>query len=200
LQRVPGDAAIRDAITAVFRSPEYSRSWRDIIWAAILEFINWLLAQLQRAAAENPVIFWTSVVLVAVFVVMVLGRGAYLAKKRAELAARAAGDGAQGNRGKSDAWRLAQQLAAKGSYTDAAHSLYRYLLDWLARAEKIDLHPSKTVGDYARELRLRSSRLLKSYRDFARSYEVVVYGHGVCDRERFDHLVLLANTITSPEN
>jgi hypothetical protein len=39
--------------------------------------------------------------------------------------------------------------------------------------------------------------VLGRYRDFARSYEVVVYGHGACDRERFEQLVQLAGALTS---
>jgi hypothetical protein len=54
------------------------------------------------------------------------------------------------------------------------------------------------VGDYVRELRGRSSTLLDRFRAFARSYEVVVYGVGTCDQERYEQLRLLATDILQP--
>lgn len=94
---------------------------------------------------------------------------------------------------------LAQELAARGEYTEAAHALYRALLEALARRERVRLHPSKTVGDYVRDLRQRSSSLFGRFRDFARSYETVVYGIGVCDRERYERLLALAAPIVRAE-
>jgi Domain of unknown function (DUF4129) len=95
-----------------------------------------------------------------------------------------------------DPWALAQRLATAGNYTDAAHALYQGLLLALARRDHLRLHESKTVGDYARELRSRSSQRFTPFRDFARTYEVVVYGLGTCDRERYDRLQRLAEVIT----
>jgi hypothetical protein len=95
-----------------------------------------------------------------------------------------------------DPWALAQRLAADGNYTDAAHALYQGLLLLLARYDHLRLHESKTVGDYARELRQRSSQRFAPFRDFARTYEVVVYGLGTCDRDRYDRLERLAEAIT----
>jgi hypothetical protein len=54
------------------------------------------------------------------------------------------------------------------------------------------------VGDYARELRRNSSSLFSRYREFARSYETVVYGLGTCDRERWERLDALARDIVVP--
>ena len=50
---------------------------------------------------------------------------------------------------------------------------------------RIRLHPSKTVGDYARDLRRVQSPLAPRYREFARLYEVVIYGVGTCDADRW---------------
>jgi hypothetical protein len=91
-----------------------------------------------------------------------------------------------------DAWLASQELAARGDYTEAAHAIYRALLEALAARERLRLHPSKTVGDYARELRARSSSALGRFRDFGRSYESVVYGGLPCDRPRFETLRALA--------
>jgi hypothetical protein len=108
------------------------------------------------------------------------------------------GGGAWGRGGPGDPWGDAERLAQAGQYTDAAHALYRGLLDSMARREQIQLHHSKTVGDYGRDLRRRSSSLVPPYRDFARSYETVVYGLGTCDRERYERLHALAASMVRP--
>ncbi len=113
--------------------------------------------------------------------------------ERARLAQRHAA-GAVGG----DPWARAQQEAAAGRYTDAAHLLYQAILVALAGRERLRLHPSKTVGDYARELRARSSSAFPGYREFARLYETVVYGLQHCDRERWERLQALALAITGP--
>jgi hypothetical protein len=43
-----------------------------------------------------------------------------------------------------------------------------------------------------RELRNRSSSIFTLFRDFARSYETVIYGIGACDAERYHKLYALA--------
>ena len=197
IQGIRSDTTIRRAIDAALSGEEYRRSLQEVILAAIAAMIESIRAALSRAAREHPAIFWTSVTVLAIILILVFARGAWLAKRRAALlasAARLASGG--GGEASSDPWRTAQQLAAKGSFTEAAHALYRHLLHWLALSEKLDLHPAKTVGDYARELRTRSSRAHAGYREFARTYEVVIYGAGVCDRERYDRLLSLANAIT----
>lgn len=99
---------------------------------------------------------------------------------------------------RTDPWVDAQRLAKEGRYTDAAHALYAALLEGVARREDLRLDPSKTVGDYLRELRRRPSALVPTFRDFARLYEVVVYGLGFCDRERYERLYVLASGMLAP--
>ena len=99
---------------------------------------------------------------------------------------------------RGDAWAAAQQLAATGNYTAAAHALYAALLDAGARQHQLRLHPSKTAGDYVREVRRRSPPNFPIFRDFARSYELVIYGLGECNRERYERLSSIALPIVRP--
>jgi hypothetical protein len=99
---------------------------------------------------------------------------------------------------RADAWSAAQLLASRGDYTAAAHALYAALLDAGARQEQLKLHPSKTAGDYVREVRRHASPMFPRFRDFARAYEIVIYGLGVCDRERYERLLSLALPIVAP--
>lgn len=153
---------------------------------------RWLDSLLEVVRGSRS-LYWTTIAVFTVILVAVVARAAYLAYRRRDQRAEARGGRAsRGARPTRDPWLLAQELAAQENYTDAAHALYRALLEALARRERVRLHPSKTVGDYVRDLRQRSSSLFTRFRDFSRSYETVVYGLGFCDRERYERLRALA--------
>jgi hypothetical protein len=97
-----------------------------------------------------------------------------------------------------DAWMTAQELAAQGDFTGAAHALYIALLGNLARRDLLRIHPSKTIGDYLRELRRRPAAPLQTVREFARAYEVVAYGLRSCDADRYARLHALAAQVIEP--
>jgi Domain of unknown function (DUF4129) len=189
-------SAVRDTIAAVFGQRAYDRSIRQSLFDRLLNAFFDLLGRLFQvvghSSATRPIAIAALVLLAALAVarIAIILRSAHLG---------GLGDGPRRFLGrKIDPWTDAQRLAAAGRYTDAAHALYAALLQAVAQREHIGLHPSKTVGDYLRELRRRSSTLVPSFRDFARLYEVVVYGWGVCDRERYDRLHALASGMLTP--
>jgi hypothetical protein len=49
-----------------------------------------------------------------------------------------------------------------------------------------------------REVRRRAPPLFAGFRDFARAYEVVIYGIGACNRDRYERLLALALPIVRP--
>jgi len=104
----------------------------------------------------------------------------------------AAGEGGRGGRTAEDPWRAADALLAAGRLEEAAHALYRAVVESVTRTEKIRLDPSKTSGDYVRELRSRGSPRTSSFRDFSRRFDVAVYGHGGCDAGALTDLARLA--------
>jgi len=189
--------AVRDTIATVFRQRVYNRTFQQTLWDQLQQYLAKLLTELLRVLSPSEATGRVVQILVLVVLALIFVRA---------LIAVAAGDigfglgGAIGRATGTAADHLAeaQRLAAAGRYTEAAHALYAALLDSLARGEELHLHPSKTVGDYARELRRRSSALLPRYRDFARSYEVVVYGLGVCDQDRYERLYSLASGMVEP--
>jgi hypothetical protein len=136
--------------------------------------------------------------LLAIFIVIVLGVVAHLfltvyipgTGQSARWTLRGARSGTS-----SDPWALAQRLAAEGRYTEAAHALYGALLTRVAARVTLRLHPSKTAGDYARDLRVAAPSVFGPFREFARDYEVVIYGLGTCDQPRFERLIDLAGRI-----
>jgi hypothetical protein len=194
-------AAVRDTIAAVFAHADYDRTLRQTLLGRLASWLGELLRSVAQAASQAPrPVYWVAVALLVTLALLIAARiayGAYL--RRDQGAALAAGRGGSAGRAGRDAWRAAQELAARGDYTEAAHALYQALLQALAARERVRLHPSKTVGDYRRELRARSSSLLGRFGEFARSYEAVVYGGIPCDAARFERLHALAAPVVAPD-
>jgi hypothetical protein len=197
-------SAIQDTVAAVFRGAGFNRqqTLADRLGEMVERALDWLgrlLDPVRDIARDSPLAYWTLVTLLTIALVAVIGRLAYVAYlRRTAMAGAIVLPGARSRGNEGDPWLLAQQLSRAGHYTDAAHALYRALLEAAARQGELRLHPSKTVGDYLRELRVRSSRLVGRFRDFARTYEVVIYGLGECDRDRYERLFALASPMIRP--
>jgi hypothetical protein len=184
---------IRDTVTAVFNNKAYGRTSllrRFGRW--LLDHLNEWLNSIHPKGLPAPVL-WAIVAILAIAVLAILGRMAYQLAEARKRDAELEGPG----RSAVDAWAIARRLATAGDYTAAAHALYAGLLQALARTDQIVLDESKTTGDYVRELAHRSSTRLPRFREFARSYETVIYGIGFCDRDRFERLNTLASGIAN---
>ncbi|HEV7706137.1 MAG TPA: DUF4129 domain-containing protein [Gemmatimonadaceae bacterium] len=201
LDQIP-EQTIRHAVKAVFGSDSYGKSswlihFRDWLWRMLARFFSWL-APAFGVLRRSPPLFWAVLILLALLTAAVVARWIYLWRARNALRASGAGWELAGGVSRADAWNAAQMLAARGEYTAAAHALYAALLDAGARQQQLKLHPSKTAGDYVREARRSSSPIFPGFRDFARAYEFVIYGLGVCDRERYERLLSIALPIVTP--
>ena len=190
------DQALRDTIAEVFRQPAYDRGLRETVLERILAWIGEMWRRLTGGIEQSRELQWAALAVLVLALLAIAARALFLAHAtRLERAEGGRTGGARVAYGAGDPWSQAQALAAAGRFTEAAHALYAAILDALARRERVRLHPSKTVGDYGRELRRRSSALFPRYRDFARLYEVVVYGLGTCDEVRYQRLHALATEI-----
>ncbi len=196
------EQTIRRAVELVYGAPAYNRTslW-ERFWGFVGEMLSrfflWILPAFG-VLRKSPSLFWTFITALALVAAAVIARVLYL--WRARTALRVAGEGWEMQRGvtRGDAWAAAQQLAARGDFTAAAHALYAALLDAGARENQLKLHPSKTAGDYVREVRRRASPIFPDFRDFARAYELAIYGLGECNRERYERLLSLALPIVRP--
>jgi hypothetical protein len=187
------ESMIRDTVAAVFSDPAYGNtSLLERLGAWLLELLGELLLRLRPDGAPGPVL-WIITVIVGLLIATVVARTLWLIDIGRRTGGAGTPDGAGGAR--SDAWADARVFAARGDYTAAAHALYAAILDSIAGRGDIELHEAKTIGDYLRELATRSSASLARFRDFARSYETVIYGIGFCDRERFERLYGMAAAI-----
>jgi hypothetical protein len=201
LEQLP-EQTIHRAVQAVYAVPTYNRTslWSrfwSFVWEMLGRFFLWILPAFG-VLRKSPPLFWTLIVGLALLTAGVIVRSIYL--WRARTALRIAGQGWEMQPGatRGDAWSAAQLLAARGDFTAAAHALYAALLDAGARQNQLRLHPSKTAGDYVREVRKRSSPIFPGFRDFARAYELVIYGLGECNRDRYERLLSLALPIVRP--
>lgn len=189
------EPAVRDAVARAFHGHtgaplslrERLFAWLYEMW---LRFWSWLGLGERSGAMPRPLQILVLAIVIAA-VVAAIGRVWWVWRMRPAGVSPAGLGGSRWGRG-VDPWAEAQALAAAGDYTAAAHALYATLLEYAARGQQVRLHPSKTLGDYARELRSRQSRLAPGFRAFAGDYESVIYGDQQCDADRYGRLFALA--------
>lgn len=201
LLQIP-DSTIARATHAVFLDAAYHKATvRQRAWSFLGEVVDrllaWLVSVFGALRRSSPGVWVAIALAAALFLAVLVSIVLEWRARRLDVArAREAERGAHARW--DDPWHASQALASRGDFTEAAHALYAALLESAARREQVRLHPSKTVGDYARELRLRSSSLLERFRAFAGVYEVVVYGLGQCDAARYQRLLELAGPVVRP--
>ena len=181
-------AAIHDSVAAIARQSEYARSVRTSLLERFFNWLGSLLDALARALGGMPNARRVTVVVVILLALLVVARIAYAARLRAEAADAVRRQTAR-RPGAVDPWREAQRLAAEGRFTDAAHALYRSLVETVARREQLRVHIAKTSGDYARELRTRASPAYAPFRHFGRRYDHIIFGIGSCDAAGYQALL-----------
>jgi hypothetical protein len=147
------------------------------------DFIDWL--------PEMGISPWVPVVLASLLVVLVVVR---LATGRRAQASWDVTDGARPAR-RADAWREAERLAAAGDHTAAAHALCEALLFSCAARGELRLHPSKTTGDYARELRRKPAPSAAAFQRFRARYDRVIFDLQRCSPEEYAALLADARPI-----
>lgn len=190
-------SAIHDTVAAIVRHRAYHRSLRtslfERLWTAFWDWVERFFTAVRSTPHARE---WTIFLVIAV-AALVVARVLYVAKFRGDDVADHATGGTR-RRG-VDHWALATRAAAEGRYTDAAHALYRALLQRLAARERLRLHPSKTAGDYARELRAVGASSYPAFRDFGRRYDRIIYGEGTCDAAGYDALLRAATPLLDLE-
>jgi hypothetical protein len=196
MQAVPGvwpARAVHDTVQAVIAGRAFRRDLSNTILDRLLLWFGEALTTLLHAIRGVPGGRTIAISVAVLLVVLVAARLLVAAWARDEEGISFGARGAGSRR--EDPWRAAERLAAAGEFEDAAHALYRGVLASLQQGETLRLDPSKTSGDYARELRARGSGSLHPFRAFARRFDVAVYGHGVCDGALYADLLRLADPL-----
>lgn len=185
------NSAIADTVAAVFRSRAFVEHNTVSIGQLIAQWIWSVIVRFLGFAATHPAVGFVLRLTIGAILLVVLARVVYGILVRYAPST----IGIQRfDTGRATDWRhTAQELASHGDFTGAAHALYLALLGSAAHRGLVSLHESKTTGDYLHELRRRSDAIdLPRFTDFTRSYEMVIYGIGTCDQERYTRLNALA--------
>ena len=149
------------------------------------KLLEWLTA-IMRVAKDLPSLRSMALALAMLIVLFVVVR--ILVVSRADDPARARAASRRKGSAFEDPWTLAESLIGEGRYEEAAHALYRAVIFSLSRTDKVRVDPSKTSGDYARELRRRGSPSLSAFRAFTRRFDAVVYGNAGATAMSLDEL------------
>lgn len=180
----------------IVESAPYRRTVRVSIFGRLFRWFIDGISRLFSEARGIPFGRTIAVVVIAVIVLLVVARLVYasrLGTDELQAARRRA-------RGRAiDPLEEAEALAARGEYTEAAHALYRGLLERLARRDGIRLHPSKTSGDYARELRRIGSPAHGPFARFRQLYDRVLFGYASCDAAAWARLREHADAVLALE-
>lgn len=183
-------AAIHDTVASVTSARAFQRSLQMSLAQRLLRWLADGLDALVSFLRGSGPARWIAIGFTVLLVLLVVARFLLAAHARDEDLER--DDRARGGRPGEDPWRAADRLAAAGQLEEAAHALYRGVVESVARTDRLRVDPSKTSGDYARELRARSSTRLAAFRTFARRFDVAVYGHGGCTADAIAELSRLA--------
>jgi hypothetical protein len=185
-------AGVRDAIAAVFADDAYRRSLRDSLWSRLQHRLGEIIERILAGVGESPPLKWALVGAAVLIVAAFAARLVYVASVRADGRPRARRRVADRS---PDPLVLARAAAASGRFMEAAHLLYLAILDELRRTERLALDPSKTLGEYRRDLGARSSGAYHAFRKFAGTYETIVWGRRSCDEPSYERLAALAEPL-----
>lgn len=176
---IPADT-IREAVREIASGRAYHRSLRTSLFDRLWRWVSELLDRLFSAVAELPNGRTIGIAIVVGVVLLIVARIVYstrLGLDELELQRTRKGQA------RTNPLADAEQLAAQGAWLEAAHALYRASLEVIAREHGVRLHPSRTSGDYVRDLRRRGSPAAATFRQFARRYDRMVFGSVSCDAE-----------------
>lgn len=190
-------SAVHDTVHAIVQQTAFRRSAQSTLLERFLGWLRqgwmWLIEQVGGLPSTRTILLWTA----GLIALVVLARILIAAAVRNPESRAARREKREGRR--EDPWRHADACEAAGDYEGAAHALYRGVLLSLSQRERIRLDPSRTSGDYARELRARGSGLRDPFRTFARRFDYAVYGRGHCDATLVHELRVLAEPLRARE-
>lgn len=187
LQAPVAPAAVRDTIARIVQERGYQRSLTSTLFSRLWSWFWDLVGRLFREATASRGTYIIALSLLALLVAAAVARAVITARARRLAAGRDSPPATAG-----EILAQARALAVQGAFAEAAHRLHAAVVTQLADGRHVRLHPSKTVGDYWRELRAGGDPLAAAYLAYSRTYEIVVYGDGRCDAARYARLEQLA--------
>ena len=190
-------SSVRDTVETITQDAAYDRSVTASVWEYILD---WIAEALFALLELLPAVDWGRYLVVGLAVLLaVLVVARIVLQSRARRAHWAGVSGTGGVRRATDSMIEAERLAAAGEYLAAAHHLCAALLAASARRGEVTLHPAKTTGDYAREMRRRQAPSERAFQQFRARYDRVVYDAQACSPDEYSQLVEAARPMLTRE-
>ena len=183
------ERAVHDTVAAVASQAPFQRSLSDSLWRKFWRAFSRAVSDFFNLFQDSPVGRNVVFVLFGLLLILIIAR--IWMSERAQAEARTGGDSEGARVRGADAWLEAERLAAAGDYTAAAHALFAALLAACAQRGELRLHPSKTTGDYARELRRRNAASQRGFQIFRSRYDRIIYGDLECSPS--DYALLLGD-------
>jgi type II secretory pathway pseudopilin PulG len=185
--------AVRDTIARIVLERGYRRTLSSTLLSRAMDWLGNLIRDLFQRATASRGTYIVALGVIAVIAITAIMRAIVLARarRRAALERESEVTAAQ-------LQAEAKGLAEQGAYPQAANVLYTAVVMRLTELKRVRRHPSKTVGDYWRELRSVGDDQTAAYAAFARVYEIVAYGDKLCDASRYAHLEQLSASILTP--
>ena len=190
-QRAWSPAAVHDTVAAVVHGRGFRRSLQLSLAQRLFRWISDGLTALMDYLRASAPARWLAIGFAVLLVLLIVGRLLLAARARDE--DETMGGDTRRNHPGEDPWRAAARLSEAGQLEEAAHALYRGVVESVTRTDRLRLDHAKTSGDYARELRARGSPRYSAFRSFARRFDAAVYGHGQCDAAALADLAALAD-------
>jgi hypothetical protein len=201
-QRLPTVEEVQAAVERVYARPEYAENpagWREWIRSRLAEAFAWLsekLGSFSELRLSHPWLFWLVIAWLVITAVALLAHlvwtGLQAARRAEPEAAGGAGKTGRARPRTAADWEAeAARLAAEGRLREASAALYQALLLRLDGRGAVRFDPSKTPGDYRREVRPHpdAARALTS---FLRLFEPVAFGGRGLDAEGWERMRLAA--------
>ncbi len=187
------DQAIRDTISVIAKDPAYNRALSQSLIERLLRFIFDQLQHLFDVTSSVPygrTIVTVLVILAVGIVVARLVLGIVAEGQRGDARER---EGALTHRAAQLA--DAERLALRGEYTAAAHLLFAVVLSTGSARGAFREHPSKTLGDYAREIRRGGTGWQQPFAAFRHRFDHAMYGNTACNAEDYQGMLAAVQTM-----
>lgn len=165
---------IHDTVAAIVRQPAYAIPVRRTLLGRFVKFIGDEIRDLVQLLGGWQNARVIVVIAVALLALAIVGR--IVVGRRVEERRRTAASLRVVGSSRRDYWSLAGELEQRGDFVGASHALYLAVLDSLSRQGGLTFHPSKTLGDYVRDLKQRRSPWLEAFQEFGRAFERDVFG------------------------
>jgi hypothetical protein len=191
LQAPVAASAVRDTIARIVLEPGYQRSVQSTLLSRLSDWFWRSVETIFSGLRDNRDITFVVYAVAAAFAILALIRAVVVARGRRRAAAELPSTASA-----AALYAEAENLAVQQAWLEAAHRLYAAVTTRLEELGRVRRHPSKTLGDYWRELRNAGDAFTPAYGSFARLYEVVLYGDGLCDAARYAALRDAAHPIT----